>query len=101
MWNLYSEEVKEERSVVRAYGLANAERWPRCKSYKSQAKRELAHRLELQCEIDSMQYRLDACIDLLDGLDSGELIDKFAELLPHLSSCEVERLIRVACGNLE
>lgn len=69
-WNMFSREVSEERSTVRAYGVDNIENRVRHgDSYKAQALRELAKRLELEEKIKELKRQVN---DLLDRVEVYE-----------------------------
>lgn len=75
-WNMFSEEVRSERAKVRDYGVDKIENFPgmSSKSYKQQALRELAKRLEYEEICKDLNKRLGAAIDLLDGVTENELV---------------------------
>ena len=59
-WNMFSPEVSEERRLVRAYGLDHIQnRVPEPRSYKGQALRQLAMRLELESKVKEMQKEIN------------------------------------------
>ena len=64
---MWSEDVARERETQRT--LAPTYPRPSAKSYKEQALRELATRLEQEETIRVLQQIKSAAIDLLDGLD--------------------------------
>lgn len=66
-WNQFAEEVREERRTVRAYGVAKVNERIRVDSYKAQALRELALRLELQSELDEVKRQLADMVDKLEA----------------------------------
>ena len=69
-WNMYSPEVSEERHSVRAYGLDKIQnRVPEPKSYKGQALRQLAMRLELEIKIKEMQTEINRLENLVETLE--------------------------------
>lgn len=66
-WNQFAEEVREERRTVRAYGVEKVNERVRVDSYKAQALRELALRLELQSELDEVKRQLADMVDKLEA----------------------------------
>jgi len=89
-WNMFSEEVNAEKRIIQAYGgpLKVADRHGCSDSYKAQALRELSNRLLLSDELNSLRRRLDAAIDLLDGVTPSEL-----GRLTGLDNAKVEKLL--------
>lgn len=70
-WNMFSPEVSKERTTVRNYGLHNVEnRVPHQDSYKSQALRELAKRLECQQQLLELTRRFEISDDTVESLET-------------------------------
>ena len=66
-WNRFSDEVMKERRTVRAYGLTrimDAVREP--DSYKGQALRQLAMRLELEDKVKELEARISELVDRIE-----------------------------------
>ncbi len=70
-WNMFSDDVKEERRKVRAYGVDKIMNYPGMSvgSYKQQAKRELAMRLELEEKVKHLEQEANTMVDRLEDLE--------------------------------
>ena len=89
-WNQFSPEVDAERRVIKEYG----KYLPRCgDNFKAQALRELALRLEKECEIEDLRRRLAAAVDLLDCLDAKVIARE-----TYMDESMAERLRNTAIG---
>jgi hypothetical protein len=69
-WNIFDIEVQAERQKVRNYGLNQV--MDRCRepdTYKGQALRQLAMRLELEELVRSLRYDIGALVDNLERLE--------------------------------
>lgn len=75
-WNMFSDEVKEEKRLITAYGGPSVVENRFCcyDTYKAQALRELSKRLLLEEELAHLRDRIDAAVDLLDGINEAELV---------------------------
>ena len=62
-WNMFADEVHKERHRRRDYGRARWDQLPTPGSYKAQALRELARRLELEKALSEVQEQLAEAID--------------------------------------
>lgn len=70
-WNMFSDEVREERRRVRAYGLSKImDRVREPDSYKGQALRQLAMRLELEQEVKDLRESINNLIDRLEAAET-------------------------------
>lgn len=82
--------MEEERRKVRDYG----KNIPACEdSYKAQALRELALRLQKESEIEDLLRRLEACVDILDCMDAKAISRETG-----MDEAKSERLRRIALG---
>ena len=69
-WNMFSAEVLKERRTVRDYGLEKiADRLRHGDSYKSQALRELAMRLEYAEQVKELNREIGRLIDRLEAAE--------------------------------
>ena len=69
-WNMFSAEVAKERQTVRAYGLEKiADRLRHSDSYKAQALRELAMRLEYAEQVKELNRENGRLIDRLEAAE--------------------------------
>lgn len=67
-WNRFSAEVQEERRQVRAYGVDKVQDClPEPDSYKGQALRQLALRLELEEELKAAREEVARLVDKLES----------------------------------
>lgn len=69
-WNMFSADVAQERDTVRAYGLENV--MDRCRqgdSYKAQALRQLAMRLELEEQVKTLRREINVLINRVEELE--------------------------------
>lgn len=86
-WNMFDPEVAKERQKIRDYGTKNL---PTCQdSYKYQALRQLALNQIYEDQITELKSRLDAAIDILDGVEAAEIV-RFSGM----SSEQAEKLRR-------
>ncbi len=71
VWNRFSQEVQEERRRLRDYGLDNIDKFPRASptSYKQQALREHARRLELEVELVKARSEVREWINKYERLE--------------------------------
>ena len=70
-WNRFSEEVAVERQTVRAYGIDKV--MDRCRegdSYKAQALRQLAMRLELEEKLKEFQQENGRLVDQIEAMEN-------------------------------
>jgi transposase len=69
-WNMFDPEIAEERRLLRDYGGSTGA--PRhADSYKAQAKRELARRLNLEQDIQDLQQELHKAIDRYEAAEEA------------------------------
>ena len=68
-WNLFADEVWQERHLIREAGLARLRDLPTPDSYKAQALRELAHRLTLEEVLQEVRQQLAAAIDRFEAAE--------------------------------
>jgi hypothetical protein len=68
---MFSPEVADQRRKVRAYGIDKIDNYPgmRVNSYKAQALRELAKRLEMEEIIKELKEDQNKLIDKLEKLE--------------------------------
>jgi chromosome segregation ATPase len=93
-WNQFSEEVREERRTVRAYGPDKVQdRVREGDSYKAQALRQLAMRLELEEKIGGLQNEIANLIDRQEELELEvqNLRSERADLRNELSEANSKR----------
>ena len=68
-WNLFADEVWQERHLIREAGLARLRDLPTPDSYKAQAVRELAHRLTLEEVLREVRQERAAAIDRFEAAE--------------------------------
>lgn len=70
-WNMFSGEVLDERRKIRTYGVGKISNYPgiSISSYKQQAKRELAMRLELEDKIKQLEGEANTLVNRLEDLE--------------------------------
>ena len=87
-WTEYDPEFAIELDTVRAYGV-RSKNLPRAKdSYKDQALRLLVVNYLLEQELKGNKFRIDAAVDLLDGVE----IESLSEVVMK-SPQETQRLV--------
>lgn len=73
-WNMFSDEIANERLSIRNYGgISEINNRVRVNNYKQQALREYAARLELENELKEKDDRLGLIMDIFDGITPDQL----------------------------
>jgi hypothetical protein len=73
-WNMFSNEIANERLLIRNYGgISKTNNRVPTTNYKQQALREYAARLELEDELKEKDERLGLIMDIFDGISPEQL----------------------------